>query len=121
MGGSWLIFLVDTVLDMSGTFEQIILVLLPVIVGAALAVVPTLLVERARQRTTIRTRWDAPLHVACSDFAATARRVRRLSQRIAEPDTKDQTRVALVEEIYDEHARLASLMEQIWLLCGLEL
>jgi hypothetical protein len=106
---------------MRGGFEEIILVLLPVIVGAVLAVVPTLLVERARQRATINTRWDVPLHSACADFAATAHRFVRLSHRIVEPDTNEETRGPLIKQIYDEHAHLRSLMEQVWLLCGSDL
>jgi hypothetical protein len=52
---------------MSNMFEQISLVLLPVIVGAAVAIVPTSLVERVRHREKIKTRWDAPLYTVCSE------------------------------------------------------
>jgi hypothetical protein len=97
-------------------YRQMVLVLLPVIVGAGLAVVPTLLVERVRQRATLLTRWDPALHTACAEFAATARRVLRLSNRIAGQPASADTRSALILEIYDEHARLSGLMEQIWLL-----
>jgi hypothetical protein len=69
----------------------------------------------------IKTRWDVRLHTACSDFAATAHRLGRLSQRITEPDTRDEVRRTLIDQIYDEHANLRSLMEQIWLLSGPDL
>ncbi|MEV0340267.1 hypothetical protein AB0H49_14645 [Nocardia sp. NPDC050713] len=106
---------------MNDSVEKVVLILLPVLVGGLVAIAPTLLVERVRHRTTIQTRWDTVLQVACGEFAATAHRLLRLSARIAAEDTSDELRTTLIGEIYDEHARLRTLMEQIWLVSGSDL
>ena len=63
---------------MHSTWSQLTIVLIPVVVGAAIGVVPTLLVEWSRTRAELRTRWDASLEEVCADFVATVRQILEL-------------------------------------------
>jgi hypothetical protein len=98
---------------MNATWFQMALVLLPVVVGAMISVAPTILIERSRVRTTLRTRWDADLEEICADFAATARRILDLAERSPDAAAEDYT-----ESIRGEHGRLQRLMAEIRLLAG---
>jgi hypothetical protein len=99
---------------MTATWTQVVLVLLPVVVGAAIGVAPTILVERARQRAALRTRWDVSLHRTCADFAASARRILDLSEQRPGPTAAGQD--SSVDSIRNEHSRLQILMAEVRLL-----
>ena len=47
-----------------------------VVVGAIIGFVPTYAMDARRERSLLRSRWDAPLFDLCSEFASAAR-VRR--------------------------------------------
>jgi hypothetical protein len=101
---------------MSTTWTQMILVLLPVVVGAAIGVVPTAVVERARRRAEMRTRWDTALQKSCVEFTASARRVVDLSEQFGQPPSAARTVTA--DDLRQEHSRLQTLMAEIRLLAG---
>lgn len=103
---------------MSTTWTQMTLVLLPVIVGAVIGVVPTMIVERARERAALRTRWDTTLHRSCAEFAASTRRILDLSEQADE--SPSQAREPVVEGLRREHSRLQVLMAEIRLVAGEE-
>lgn len=96
---------------MHTTWTQVILVLLPVVVGAAIGMVPTIFLERARLRAALRTRWDPTLQQRCAEFAATARRLLELSEEMQQDANRDAAMRA-------EHARLQTLMAEVRLLAG---
>ena len=84
-----------------------LLSILPVVSGAVIGFVPSYLLERRRERTTLRTRWDSSLFELCSDFASSTRRFRELCLRGGQFDT---------DALDEEHERLRRLSEQIRLL-----
>jgi hypothetical protein len=98
---------------MSASFGQIAIVLLPVVVGAAAGLVPTWLIERARHNAAIRTRWDATLQTACSDFATAANWVLRLSFLVMQ--SEGDVRSAHVERM-DQESDLCGF--RYWVRCG---
>ncbi|GAA2632109.1 hypothetical protein GCM10010399_75500 [Dactylosporangium fulvum] len=100
---------------MTLTWAQVIIVLLPVLVGAFIGIVPTLLVERAKQRAALRTRWDATIHTSCAQFAAAVRRILNLAEQF-DHSTVDAERDDLLSKIRDEHTRLQLFMAEIRLL-----
>jgi hypothetical protein len=102
---------------MHTTWTQVILVLLPVVVGAVIGVVPTIFLERTRIRAALRTRWDPTLQESCAGFAATARRLLELSGEI-QPGSEGADRGAAVAAMRAEHARLQTLMAEVRLLAG---
>ncbi|WP_436532317.1 hypothetical protein [Actinoplanes sp. HUAS TT8] len=80
------------------------------VLGAGLGFLPTFLMERAKQRTQIDTRWDAELYRVCADFTATARQLMHATGR--PPEERE-----LVDDL---HARLRALREQIRILGSLD-
>ncbi|GLZ30745.1 hypothetical protein Lesp02_29340 [Lentzea sp. NBRC 105346] len=76
---------------------------LTVVVGALIGFVPNYLIERRKERTLLRTRWDSPLFELCSEFTSTARRFLELCAKKS-PDV-DET-----------HESLRTLCEQLRLL-----
>jgi len=97
---------------MNMTWSQVVLVLLPVVVGAVIGCVPTIMVERSRHRTTIRTRWDTALEEAAAEFAATVRRILDLTE--SPPMATEKS----IELVRGEHGRLQQLMAEIRLLAA---
>ena len=102
---------------MQATWTQVALVLLPVVVGAAIGVVPTIFMEQARARATLRTRWDANLRETCAEFAATARRLLELAEEASYAQDGTQ-RQAAADATRGEHGRLQALMAEVRLLAG---
>ena len=100
---------------MNGTWSQLTIVLVPVVVGAVIGVVPTLLVEWSRTRAELRTRWDATLEEVCAEFVMTVRRILELTEAAHGPT------VGSVESVRQEHGRLQRHMAEIRLLAGPEL
>ena len=99
---------------MGGTWSQMMLVLLPVVIGATIGVVPTILMELSRSRAKLRTRWDPTLEDVCAEFAATARRILDLAEAVHEPADD------AIESVRNEHGRLQRFMVEIRLLAGPE-
>jgi len=99
------------------TWPQVIVILLPVVVGAIISVVPTLLMERLKQRAALMTRWDTTIHEVCAQFAATTRRILDLAEQF-EYTTDKLKRAELLTGIRDEHSRLQVYMAEIRLLAG---
>jgi hypothetical protein len=100
---------------MTTGWPQVVLVLLPVLVGAAVGAVPTIAIERFRIRTTLDTRWDAALHQTCAQFAVTARRLIDLAESL--PSMTDAGgRRDTVATMTRERGRLQVLMAEIRLL-----
>lgn len=91
--------------------------ILAVIVGAIIGFVPNYLIERRRERTQLRSRWDSALFDLCSEFASTARGLQELCLRRAD-NGRDTD---LPEEISQEHHRLRTLSERLRLLGDVDL
>jgi hypothetical protein len=101
---------------MSGT--QLFGTLLPLVAGAAIGFVPTYLVERRKERTTLLTRWDASLFALSSELAESARHFLHLAQNVHYDGDRIAAgeRAGLLEEIDRAHARIRTLAAQIPLL-----
>jgi hypothetical protein len=81
------------------------------LIGAAVAFLPTLFLEWWRSRRAMATRWDGALQQTCREFTASARRLQHHAERRGDlPDA-----AALDEAIDGEHAMLRTLCEQIHL------
>jgi hypothetical protein len=99
---------------MNGTWSQLTLVLFPVVVGAAIGVIPTILVDWSRGRATLRTRWDPALEEVCADFASAVRRILELTETTAGPTEHS------VKSVGSEHGHLQRCLVEIRLLAGPE-
>jgi hypothetical protein len=99
---------------MNATWSQLTLVLFPVVVGAVIGVMPTILVEWSRGRAKLRTRWDAALEEVCADFVAALRRILELTETAPSPTEH------LIESVRSEHGRLQRHLAEIRLLAGPE-
>jgi hypothetical protein len=97
---------------MNVTWSQVALILLPVVVGTLIGVAPTILLERSRNRTAFRTRWDATIEERSAEFAATARRILDLVEQYP------HLPASVAPSIREEHGRLQRLMAGIRLLAG---
>jgi hypothetical protein len=86
--------------------------IVPVVVGAIIGFVPNYVMDIRRERSTMRSRWDAPLFELCSEFASAARGLQELCLRKASTETDDR----LADDINDEHRRLRTLSERLRLL-----
>jgi hypothetical protein len=96
------------------------LALVPVVVGAAIGLVPAYLLERRRERSALAVRWDMSLYQLCAEFTVSVRHM------IAEAEQTGATSDAMMrrqrQEQLDEHrVRLRTLQEQIRLLGNSEL
>ncbi|SCG63517.1 hypothetical protein [Micromonospora halophytica] len=77
--------------------------------GALIGLVPSLLIERRKEKRQLATRWDAPLYDLSVEFASTVRVFRHSASRLADaPD-----RAAHQERTEEERQRLNALLEQI--------
>lgn len=103
---------------MTTGWSQALLVLLPVLVGAAAGAVPAIAIERSRVRTTLDTRWDAELHQTCAQFAVTARLLIDLSEALPRVIDGEGQRDA-VATMVRERGRLQVLMAEIRLLADM--
>ncbi|MEU8819984.1 hypothetical protein [Actinoplanes sp. NPDC048796] len=99
---------------MTTGLSQVILVLLPVLVGAAVGAVPAIAIERSRVRTTLDTRWDTALHQTCAQFAVTARTLIDIAEELPEADAR--RRQEAVATMARERGRLHVLLAEIRLL-----
>ena len=77
--------------------------MLTVVVGAMIGFVPNYLIERRKERTLLRTRWDSSLFELCSEFTSAARRFLELCAKKS-PD------------VGEAHESLRTLCEQLRLL-----
>ncbi|MET8836969.1 hypothetical protein ABZV78_24065 [Micromonospora sp. NPDC004540] len=100
---------------MGDTWAKLLIPLIPVVVGAGIGFLPTLLLERFRANAALRTRWDVTLHTACAKFAACTRRLVDLSEE-ATPDLDADQRRTLRQELDREHRTLQELMAEVRLL-----
>ena len=100
---------------MTTGWPQVVLVLLPVLVGAAVGAVPTIAIERSRVRTALDTRWDAALHQTCAQFAVTARRLIDLAEALPGTADADRRRDAIATMLR-ERDHLQVLMAEVRLL-----
>ncbi|WP_446212384.1 hypothetical protein [Micromonospora sp. IBSANI012] len=83
--------------------------ILTLAVGALIGLVPSLLVERRKEKRELATRWDAPLYELSVEFASTVRVFRHLVARMAgAPDPAAQH-----DRTEEERQRLLALLEQI--------
>ncbi|MFD4502323.1 hypothetical protein [Streptomyces sp. NPDC058457] len=100
-------------MNASATATSVLLV----VVGAAVGVIPTYLMERRRERHALAVRWDAPLYDLCKECAASARQLVHLVRRLDRvADRNEQT-----DKIDSEHARLRSVVQQLRILGTAEL
>lgn len=95
---------------MEDTWTKAVLALLPVLVGAGIGIVPTLILERWRHAATLRTRWDQTLQTICAQFAACVRRLLDVAE-----DPADHA-----AELDEEHRRLQVHMAEIRIVGGPE-
>jgi hypothetical protein len=58
--------------------------------GAAIGLVPTLLVERRKERRETRSRWDASLYSLAVEFMSTAEECRHLSRSASHADQEER-------------------------------
>ncbi|WP_229074981.1 hypothetical protein [Actinoplanes sp. DH11] len=91
-----------------------VMVLLPVLVGAAAAAVPTVLVERSRQRVVLDTRWDVAIQNVSANFATSARALLDLAEQHAKASEAEQKEV--LERMTMERGRLHMLMAEVRIL-----
>lgn len=91
--------------------------LLLVIVGAAVGLIPTYVVERRKERHALAVRWDAPLYELCKECAASARQLVHLIRRFDRVADRDELR----NKVDGEHARLRSVVQQLRILGTAEL
>src|SRR5690348_7779420 len=97
------------------------------VLGAALGFVPTYLIERAKQRAQLSTRWDTELYRLCAEFASTVRQMMHATGRLAgepgeklgpaSPGTDQEKQRQLVDDL---HVRVRALREQVRLIGCLE-
>ncbi|MEU1915603.1 hypothetical protein [Streptomyces massasporeus] len=100
-------------MNASATATSVLLV----IVGAAVGLIPTYLMERRKERHALAVRWDAPLYDLCKECAASARQFVHLVRRLDRvPDQEEQR-----NKIDSEHARLRSVVQQLRILGTAEL
>jgi hypothetical protein len=82
------------------------------VIGAIIGFVPTLLIEKSKQRHALKTRWDVPLFDLCKKFIATARQLVHLARHLDRvPDRAEQLR-----RLDDKHVESRGLFEQIRIL-----
>jgi hypothetical protein len=70
-------------MDLKAAFTSILLL----VVGAAIGLIPTYLIERRKEKHTLAIRWDTALYELCKDFSATVREFVHLR-----PESWDVTR-----------------------------
>jgi hypothetical protein len=87
------------------------------VVGAAVGVIPTYVIERRKERHALAVRWDLPLYDLCRELTSVTRQFVHLVRRYNR--TEDQA--AHFKRVDDEHARLRGLVQQIRLLGSREL
>ncbi|MEH0841188.1 hypothetical protein V6U81_02185 [Micromonospora sp. CPCC 205711] len=100
---------------MGDTWTKLLIPLIPVVVGAGIGFLPTLMLEKFRASAALRTRWDITLHTACAKFAACTRRIVDISEEAA-PDLDADQRRTLQQELDREHRTLQELMAEVRLL-----
>jgi hypothetical protein len=95
---------------MEDTWTKALLALLPVLVGAGIGIVPTLLLERFKTQAALRTRWDQTRQTTCAQLAACVRRIVDVAE---EPGDH-------AEELDGEHRQLQIHMAEIRIVGGFE-
>ncbi|MEU9012844.1 hypothetical protein AB0D12_24400 [Streptomyces sp. NPDC048479] len=82
------------------------------IIGAAVGLIPTYLIERKRERHALEVRWDLPLYGLCNQCASAARQLVHLVRRY----NRTQDREEHQKKVDEQHARLRSVVQQIRIL-----
>ena len=95
-------------MDLKGAFTSILLL----VVGAAIGLIPTYLMERKKEKHALAIRWDAALYELCSDFSATVREFVHLARRLGRGGDEE----ARAAELEAHHAHLRGLAQQMRLL-----
>ncbi|MBO4139114.1 hypothetical protein J5U46_02950 [Micromonospora tulbaghiae] len=95
---------------MGVTWAQLLLLLLPVLAGAVIGIFPTLLLERMRIASALRTRWDQDLQRSCAEFAACTRRIIDLAEEPADNE----------DALEAEHRMLQVHMAEVRILGGFD-
>ncbi|WP_328468614.1 hypothetical protein OHA21_52245 [Actinoplanes sp. NBC_00393] len=98
--------------------------IITLVLGAAIGFAPTYLVERAKQRAQLSTRWDQELYRLCAEFTATARQLSHSAGRLAGNPTMligpADDQLAQRQLVDDLHVRLRALREQIRIVGSLD-
>ncbi len=95
-------------MDLKVVFTSILLL----IIGAAVGVIPTYLIERRKERHELAIRWDGALYELCKDFSNTVREFVHLARRRGRVANEEQR----AAELDKNHAHLRGLAQQIRLL-----
>lgn len=86
------------------------------LIGAAVGLVPTYLIEQKKQRHVLAVRWDLPLYELCKECAAASRQLVHLVRRY-----RTQDRIEHQKRVDEQHARLRSVIQQLRILGSMEL
>jgi hypothetical protein len=91
------------------TLSTLSTTLITLLTGALLSFIPTVVLERRRERIAMLTRFDTALYAAATEVVAAARWVQHLAEAVADGNTQDdQSR-----RLDDEHQRLRATVEHI--------
>jgi len=100
-------------MDLGAAFTSILLL----VVGAAIGLIPTYLMERRREKHALAVRWDTALYELCKDFSATVREFIHLGRRLGTGGDEE----ARAAEMDAHHAHLRGLAQQMRLIGSQEL
>jgi hypothetical protein len=95
-------------MDLRGALTSILLL----VVGAAIGLIPTYIIERRKEKHALAVRWDVALYELCKDYSATVREFVHLARRLDRSGNKEE-RAARFDE---HHAHLRGLAQQMRLL-----
>lgn len=91
--------------------------IITLVLGAVLGFLPTYLIERAKQRAQLSTRWDAELYRLCAEFAGTTRQLMHATGRLRGHPGNNllpaEAQAAQRQLIDDLHMAMRALREQI--------
>lgn len=95
-------------MDLKAVFASILLL----VVGAAIGLIPTYLMERRTEKHALAIRWDTALYELCNDFSATVREFVHLGRRLGRGGDEE----ARTAELEAHHSHLRGLAQQIRLI-----
>lgn len=95
-------------MDLKVVFTSILLL----VVGAAIGLIPTYLMERRKEKHALAVRWDTALYELCKDFSATVREFVHVGRRLGRGGDEE----ARTAELDARHAHLRGLAQQIRIL-----
>jgi hypothetical protein len=98
----------DDIMD----YASLATTLISVAAGAVLGFLPTMLLERRRERRELLLRWDAPLLASAVDLVTAARLTEHLADQI-EPGSSDDE---LLRRFDDEHQKVRVAVEHMRML-----